>query len=64
MDNAGKYDYRHTNSSQSDTPPSKIPDSCKTNLYINSIKVLTYGRHRCMVCKYKGLIRQSIVHIH
>ena len=39
----------------------KSPLSCKTNLYINSIKVLTNGRHRSTVRKYKGLNRQSLV---
>ena len=52
-----------SNSSQSDTLQVKSSHSCKTNLYINCIKVLTYGRHRCTIRKYMGLNRQSLVQV-
>ena len=52
-----------TNSSQSDNPPSKIPNSCKTNLSTKSLKALTYGKYRSTVCKWKGLVSQYLVNI-
>ena len=34
-------------------PPSKIPYSCKTNLYTKNLKVLTNVRHRSTIRNYK-----------
>ena len=43
--------------------PSNLLNSCKIHLNTKSIKVLTYGRHRSIVRKFKGLNRQSLVQI-
>ena len=40
-----------------------LPNSYNKHLYNKSIKLLTYGKHKSIFRKYKGLIRQSLVKI-
>ena len=48
---------------QSNTLQVKIHNSCKTNRYTKSIKVLTYGEHVYMFLCNTGLISQNLVNI-